>query len=106
LSLENIQLVVNYDLPIEYEEYFVRLAYVDEVGESILLVNPDEESTLQIIEMKMKMEISEEEVEGFAATDAPSKNEQTKKDKKKKPRHRKQKKKTDTSEEQETTQSE
>ncbi|PHQ65876.1 MAG: helicase [Sulfurimonas sp.] len=106
LELTNIQLIVNYDLPIEYPEYFVRLDYVDEVGESILLVNPDDESTLQIIEMRMKMEIPQEEVEGFVATEPDAKNTQTKKDKKKKPRHRKQKKKTDNSPEEETTQSE
>jgi len=96
LELKNIQLIVSYDLPIEYEEYYVRLAYVDEVGESILLVNPEEESTLQIIEMKMKMEISQAEVEGFIATELDLKNALRKKDKKKKPRHTKQKKKTDS----------
>lgn len=106
LELKNIQLIVSYDLPIEYEEYFVRLAYVDEVGESILLVNPEEESTLQIIEIKMKMEILQEEVEGFVATELDLKKTQTKKGKNKKPRHRKQKKKTNTTQEQETTQSE
>ena len=107
LDLQNIQLIVSYDLPTEYEEYYVRLAYVDEVGESILLVNPDEESTLQIIEMKMKMGIEEAEVEGFVATELDLKNTQTKKDKKKKPRHRNKKKKIDTSkeDEEETTQS-
>lgn len=99
LELKNIQLIVSYDLPIEYEEYYVRLAYVDEVGESILLVNPEEESTLQIIEMKMKMEISQAEVEGFIATELDLKNALRKKDKKKKPRHTKQKKKTDSSQE-------
>jgi len=96
LELKNIQLIVSYDLPIEYEEYYVRLAYVDELGESILLVNPEEESTLQIIEMKMKMEISQAEVEGFIATELDLKNALRKKDKKKKPRHTKQKKKTDS----------
>lgn len=106
LELKNIQLIVSYDLPIEYEEYFVRLAYVDEVGESILLVNSDEESTLQIIEIKMKMEILQVELEGFVATELDLKKTHIKKDKKKKPRHRKQKKKTDTTQEQETTQSE
>ncbi|WP_373001941.1 helicase-related protein [Sulfurimonas sp.] len=109
LELTNIQLIVNYDLPIEYPEYFVRLDHVDEVGESILLVGPDDKSTLQIIEMRMKMEIPEEEVEGFVATEFDAKNTQTKKDKKKKPRHRNKKKKTDTlkeDEQEETTQSE
>ncbi|WP_294963555.1 helicase-related protein [Sulfurimonas sp.] len=106
LELQNIQLIVNYDLPTQFEEYFVRLAYVDEVGESILLVNAEEESTLQIIEMKMKMEIEQGELEGFVDTQLDPKNIQTKKDKKKKPRHRKKKKKIDPSKEEETTQSE
>ena len=51
----------------------------------------------------MKMQITEEELEGFEDTQLDPKNIQTKKDKKKKPRHRKKKKKTDTSKEEEET---
>lgn len=102
LELKNIELIVNYDLPIQPQEYFVRLAYVDEVGKSISLVSHEEEGTLQIIEILMKMEILEEVVESFVATDIPSKGNKTKKDKKKKPRHRKQKKKIDNLENTET----
>ena len=100
LELKNIQLIINYDLPIQPEEYFVRLAHVDEVGEAISLVDPEENGILQIIEMKMKLEIPEEEIEGFVTTSAP-----LKKEKKKKLRHRKKKKKADAYTQRETTQS-
>ncbi len=90
LELFNIEQIISYDTPYEYENYFKRLAYVDEVGSSILLVSPQEHNFLEVIELKMKLEIAEEKMEGFVATDAQP---EAKKDKKKKPRHRKLKQK-------------
>lgn len=97
LELTNIQRILNYDLPIQPEEYFVRLAYVDEVGEALSFVAPDEEGILQIIEFKMKLKMPEEEMAGFTPTQMSEEELKSKKQMKKKPRHRKQKKKTDNS---------
>ncbi|EDZ62554.1 protein containing DNA/RNA helicase C-terminal domain [Sulfurimonas gotlandica GD1] len=96
LELTNIQRIVNYDLPIQQEEYFIRLAYVDEVGEAISFVAPDEEGMLQIIEFKMKLEIPEEEIAGFIPTEISEKDSKSQKNQKKKPRHRKKKQKEES----------
>ena len=88
LELENIQRVINYELPFEPESYFKTLRGVDEVGESILFVSVDEEKTLEILELMMKYEIPQLEIESFTHTPLPK----TDKSKKKKPRHKKSKK--------------
>lgn len=88
LELVNIDTIINYDLPPEHEDYFERLILVDEVGESISFVAPDEEGYLSVIEMRLKNKISQEELEGFV----PASNNEVvhiAKEKKKKPRHRK-----------------
>ena len=85
LELKNIEIIINYDLPSEHEDYFSRLILVDEVGESISFVSPEEEGYLAIIELRLKDEIAQAELEGFV----PSENQAHKnKEKKKKPRHR------------------
>ena len=93
LNLTNIQLILSYDLPLKAEEYFVRLAYVDELGESISFVSINEEKILQTIEFMMKLEIPQEEVTDFFPTSAPQGKRlgQHFKDQKKKPRHTKKK---------------
>ena len=86
LTLVGVSVIVNYDLPLEAADYFKRLLVVDEVGESITFVDPEDEATLARIEQMMKCEMQEEELEGFVHT----KLEQTpSKDKSKKPRHKK-----------------
>jgi ATP-dependent RNA helicase RhlE len=90
LGLTKIQVMVNYELPTHEDDYFMRLRYVDEIGESISFVTPEEEGTLRTIEIMMKMDIPQKEVKNFVATSLredikPSKNRI------KKPRHRKQK---------------
>ena len=88
LELKNIETIINYDLPSEHENYFASLILVDEVGESISFVSPDEEGYLAVIEMRLKAEIEQVELEGFE----PTQNTAHKtKEKKKKPRHRKRK---------------
>jgi ATP-dependent RNA helicase RhlE len=91
LALENIKLVISYDLPELVQEYYNRLAYMKEQGEAIALVSPENEYNLDEIEYNMKKEIEEKEVVGFVATATPTHTNKTKKDRSKKPRHRKNK---------------
>ncbi len=69
LALENIKLVVSYDLPDVVQEYFDRIAFMKELGVAMALVSPEDEPFLDDIEYNMKKEIEEKEVEGFVATD-------------------------------------
>ena len=96
LGLENITLVLSYDLPDTPQEYYNRLAFMKEMGVGMALVSPEDEYYLDEIEYNMKKEIEEKIVEGFIAT-IPSPTDKTKKDRTKKPRHRKNKMKKDTS---------
>jgi len=95
LALENIKLVVSYDLPDTPQEYYNRLALMKEQGVGIALVSPEDEPYLDEIEYNMKKEIEEKEVAGFVATKKPK--QKAKKDRTKKPRHRKNKVKTEKS---------
>ena len=90
-QLENIKLVLSYDLPDDMQEYYNRLAYMKELGVSMSLVSPEDEPLLSDIEFNMKKEIEEKVLEGFIATAAPTHKAKTKKDRTKKPRHRKNK---------------
>ena len=92
LGLENLETIVNYDLPSEYENYFNRLLLVDEVGESISFVSPEEEDYLSIIQMRQKNNIPQEVFEDFVSTDNVT---HITKEKKKKPRHRNKKTRKD-----------
>ncbi|RLA69190.1 MAG: ATP-dependent helicase [Epsilonproteobacteria bacterium] len=87
LALENIKLVVSYDLPDTPQEYYNRMAFMKELGIGMALVSPEDEPYLDEIEYNMKKEIEEKEVAGFVATKKPKKS--AKKDRTKKPRHRK-----------------
>ena len=91
LNLTNIEQIISYDLPLKPEEYFVRLNYVDELGESILFVTLDDEKMLESIEFMMKKEMPQEELKDFSPTPAPQGKRlgQHFKDQKKKPRHSK-----------------
>ena len=91
LALENIKLVLSYDLPDMAQDYYNRLAFMKELGVAIALVNPEDEPLLSDIEYNMKKEIEEKVLEGFVATATPTHTNKTKKDKTKKPRHRKNK---------------
>lgn len=86
LTLIDVGVVVNYDLPFESSNYFKALLLVDEIGKSISLIDPEDEGMLATIELMMKSEITEVEMEGFEQT-TPSFT--TQKDKTKKPRHKK-----------------
>ena len=89
LALENIKLLVSYDLPDDVQEYYNRLAFMKEQGVGMALVSHEDEPTLNEIEENMKKEIEEKEVAGFVATKKPK--QTAKKDRTKKPRHRKNK---------------
>ena len=89
LALENIKLVLSYDLPDVAQEYYNRLAYMKELGAAMALVSPEDEGALVDIEYNMKAEIEEKVVEGFVASPKPQ--AKGKKDRTKKPRHRKNK---------------
>jgi len=97
LGLENIKLVISYNLPDTPQEYYNRLAFMKELGVGMALVSPEDEYNLDEIEYNMKKEIEEKTVEGFVTTDAPMHTNKTKKDRTKKPRHRKNKVRKDTS---------
>ena len=90
LELQNIEMIINYDLPFHVENYFKTLRYVDEVGESISFVSYEDEKILDIIEIMMKYSIPQIEIEEFEHTPLPKR---VKKDKVKKARHKKGKKK-------------
>lgn len=86
LALTEIEVLCNYDLPIQGADYFMRLLLVDEIGESISFIDPQDESVLALVEHMMKCEMDEVELENFEHTKCE--NIQTK-DKTKKPRHKK-----------------
>lgn len=92
LNLNNIARIISFDLPNDEKHYYSRIAYVDEVGESISLVSPQEDKLFSTIEFLMKVEMQEEDVKDFLPT-AYSDHDKVKstKDKKKKPRHTKKK---------------
>jgi len=98
LELQKIEMIINYDLPLQVENYFKTLRYVDEVGISISFISYEDEKTLDIIELMMKYNIPQLEIEEFEHTPLPKIN---KKDKRKKPRHKKSKKKSLKTEENE-----
>ena len=91
LALENIKLVVSYDLPELPQEYYNRLATMKEQGVAMALVSPEDEPYLSDIEYNMKKEIDEKVLENFVATPTPTHTNKQKKDRTKKPRHRKNK---------------
>ena len=91
LELENIKLVVNYDLPDTPQDYYNRIALMKELGSAMALISPEDEHLLDDIESNMKKEIEEKVLEGFVASDKPKQTVNSKKDKIKKPRHRKNK---------------
>lgn len=86
LTLMNIEILMNYDLPLKEADYLTRLLLVDEVGESISLIDPEDEKMLALLEHMMKRAMDEVEIENFEHT----KHEKIQvKDKIKKPRHKK-----------------
>jgi len=84
MELTNIERIISYDLPLVAQDYFPRLKLVDEIGEAICFVSSDEEVMLESIEILMRCEMKELELEGFSPTPAPKKEK-----KNKKPRHSK-----------------
>lgn len=90
LELTNIECIVNFDTPIEAEDYFKSLALIDEKGVLISLVSPEEAGIFSVIEVLLKIEIPDAEVEGFVFSELDEV-VKTVKEKKKKPRHRTQK---------------
>lgn len=99
LGLTGVEYMLGYDLPLEAEHYLSRMGCVSETGEAISLVSEEEETLLFLIERKMRQEITQEELEGFAPTPESEQIPKTAKTHKKKPRHKKSKSK-DSSKEQ------
>ena len=91
LALENIKLVVSYNLADTPQDYYTHLAFMKEMGEAIAFVSPEDEPLLSDIEFNMKAEIEEKTIEGFIASETPQTVSKSK-NAKKKPRHRKSKK--------------
>ena len=85
LELKSIEIIISYDLPVDSNEYYARVRYVDEKGESLALVSPEDEKHLLNIEFLMRDEMQEEEVPGFipSTEEAPRQERKTRK----KPRH-------------------
>ena len=98
LALENIKLLVSYDLPDAPQEYYNRLATMKELGVGMALVSPEDEYNLEEIEHNIQKELEEKTVEGFVPTATPTHNK-SKKDRTKKPRHRKNKTKKEEEQE-------
>lgn len=86
MTLEDTQVMFSYDLPIVASDYFKRLLLVDEIGESISLISPEDEKMLINIELLMRCEMDVLKLENFEHTD---KKPSIIKDKIKKPRHKK-----------------
>lgn len=86
LKLESIHAVVNYDLPLDAPDYFKALLLVDEIGQSISLIDPEDEGMLATIELMMKCEMAEVEMEHFEHT---ARETTTPKERINKPRHKK-----------------
>ena len=86
MTLEDVELLVNYDLPLEGPDYFKRLRLVDETHEAISLVDPEDERMFSTVEMMMKCEMDELELDGFEHTNRSLSGA---KDMSKKPRHKK-----------------
>ncbi|RLA76153.1 MAG: ATP-dependent helicase [Epsilonproteobacteria bacterium] len=99
LNLTNIELIVNYDLPRDAQEYFVRLSYVDEIGESISFVSTNENKTFETIEFMMKQDMPKEKVKDFFPTSAPKEVVSGQHSRNKKSRHSKKKARKDTKKE-------
>jgi len=87
LALENIKLILSFDLPDNVQDYYNRLAFMKELGIAMALISPEDEHSLVDIEYNMKSEIEEKFVEGFVATATPKHKNKTK-DRSKKPRHK------------------
>ena len=86
MELTGVETLINYDLPFEASEYFTCLRTVDETGNAISLIDPQDEGQLETIQLMMKCEMKEIELEGFEHTNCA----QTQvKNKSKKPRHKK-----------------
>jgi superfamily II DNA/RNA helicase len=88
LALDRVDRVLYYELPFEPESYFKTLRAVDERGESILFVNTEDETMLETLELMMKYNIPQLEIEAFTHTALPKVEHKQKK----KPRHKKSKK--------------
>ena len=86
MLLEDVEVLINFDLPLDAPDYFKRLRQVDEIGESIALIDPEDERMLGLLELMMKCEMQEVELEEFEHTNRQA---SPKKDKTKKPRHKK-----------------
>ncbi len=87
LNLAKIEVIINYDLPQNPDDYFVRLRHVDEIGEAVSLVSKDEKTALEMIELIMKQEMPKEKFKDFIPTPKPQSTQpkQNPKDKKKRP---------------------
>ncbi len=86
LTLTDVAVIINYELPLDAPDYFKRLRLVDEIGESISLIDPDEERMLATIELMMKCEMLEVQMTEFEHTTHTT---ATPRDMSKKPRHKK-----------------
>jgi len=65
LELENIKLLMSYNLPEITQDYYIHLASMKEIGVAIALVSPEDEHLLSNIELNMKQEISRKSLRRF-----------------------------------------
>lgn len=78
LDVTLVSHVINFDLPLSYEDYVHRIgrtARANNYGEAISLINPAEEYHLRKIEEVMRMEIPELEIPGEVEVPATPKDE-------------------------------
>jgi len=88
LELKDIELIINFELPFEIQNYFKTLLYVDEIGTAVSFVSSQEEKMVDLLELMMKYNIPQLEIEAFKHTPLP-KQTTSKKEKNRKPRHKK-----------------
>jgi len=87
----SIKHMISYNLPLEVQHYYARLASMNEKGEGLALVSQEDEHIIDMLEWAMKLEIPQIEVDGFVPTPKPEVIQTGTKDRTKKPRHKKSK---------------
>ena len=85
----SVKQMISYNLPLEVQHYYARLACMNEKGEGLALVSEEEEHIMEMLEWAMKIEIPQIEVDGFTPSDKPEVIQAKIKDRSKKPRHKK-----------------
>ena len=85
----SVKQMISYNLPLEVQHYYARLACMHEKGEGIAFISEEEEHIVDMLEWAMKIEIPKVEADGFIPSAKPEVVQIKIKDRSKKPRHKK-----------------